>query len=43
MAGPLVVLYEVSIIGAKLFGKKRMKKEDDEAEKPDKGEGQGSG
>ena len=35
MAGPLVVLYEVSIIGAKIFGKKRMKQEDEDAEKPD--------
>jgi sec-independent protein translocase protein TatC len=34
MAGPLVILYEVSIVGAKIFGKKRIKQEDQEAEKP---------
>jgi sec-independent protein translocase protein TatC len=34
MAGPLVILYEVSIVGAKIFGKKRIKQEDEEAEKP---------
>jgi sec-independent protein translocase protein TatC len=39
MAGPLIILYEVSIVGAKIFGKKRMTQEDEEAEKPDKGEG----
>jgi sec-independent protein translocase protein TatC len=35
MAGPLVILYEVSILGAKIFGKKRIKKEEEAAEKPD--------
>ena len=40
MAGPLVILYEVSIIGAKIFGKKRIKQEDEETEKPHEGEAQ---
>ncbi len=40
MAGPLVILYEVSIVGAKIFGKKRTKPEDEETEKPDQGEGE---
>jgi len=39
MAGPLVILYEVSIVGAKIFGKKRVKQEDEDAEKPHEGEG----
>ena len=34
MAGPLVILYEISIVGAKIFGKKRTKQEDEETEKP---------
>jgi sec-independent protein translocase protein TatC len=33
MAGPLVVLYEISIIGAKMFGKKKGKEEGDHGEK----------
>jgi sec-independent protein translocase protein TatC len=41
MAGPLIVLYEVSIIGAKLFGKKRVKQEEEGAKESDAGEGQG--
>jgi Sec-independent protein secretion pathway component TatC len=40
MAGPLVVLYEVSIVGARLFGKKREKKEEEEAGKTDEEKGQ---
>jgi len=40
MAGPLVILYEVSIIGAKIFGKKQLKQEDENAEEPDTGEAQ---
>jgi len=40
MAGPLIVLYEVSIIGAKIFGKKRVKQEDEESGQPDGGKGQ---
>jgi sec-independent protein translocase protein TatC len=35
MAGPLVVLYEVSIVGAKLFGKKQVKEKDEETREPD--------
>ncbi len=41
MAGPLIVLYEISIIGAKLFGKKRVKQEEEGAMEPEAGEGQG--
>jgi sec-independent protein translocase protein TatC len=40
MAGPLIVLYEVSIMGAKIFGKKRIKEEDESAKEPDAGEAQ---
>jgi len=40
MAGPLVILYEVSIVGAKIFGKKRAKPEDEETGQPDQGEGE---
>ena len=40
MAGPLVVLYEVSILGAKIFGKKRAKQEDEDAKKNDEEKGQ---
>jgi len=40
MAGPLVILYEVSIIGAKIFGKKRTEQKDEETEKPREGEAQ---
>ena len=35
MAGPLVILYEVSILGAKFFGKKRIKKEEEATERSD--------
>ncbi|MCU0594307.1 MAG: twin-arginine translocase subunit TatC [Desulfobacterota bacterium] len=35
MAGPLVILYEVSIVGAKIFGKKQAQQKDEETEKPD--------
>ena len=35
MAGPLVILYEVSILGAKIFGKKRIKKEEEATERSD--------
>jgi sec-independent protein translocase protein TatC len=35
MAGPLVILYEVSIVGAKLFGKKQVKEKDEETREPD--------
>jgi sec-independent protein translocase protein TatC len=35
MAGPLVILYEVSIIGAKIFGKERIKKEEETPEGSD--------
>jgi len=41
MAGPLIVLYEVSIVGAKIFGKKRAQRKDEEAEKNKEREGQG--
>jgi len=33
MAGPLIVLYEISIIGAKIFGKKQAKGEEDQGDK----------
>jgi sec-independent protein translocase protein TatC len=35
MAGPLVILYEVSILGAKIFGKKRVEKEEEATERSD--------
>jgi sec-independent protein translocase protein TatC len=35
MAGPLVILYEVSILGAKIFGKKRIEKEEEATERSD--------
>jgi sec-independent protein translocase protein TatC len=35
MAGPLVILYEVSILGAKIFGKKRIKKDEEASESSD--------
>ena len=38
MAGPLIVLYEVSIMGAKIFGKKRKKEEDESDKEPKAGE-----
>ena len=36
MAGPLIVLYELSILGARIFGRKKMT---DEEEKPDAADG----
>jgi len=42
MAGPLIVLYEVSIVGAKIFGKKRVQQKDEDAEKNNKEQGQGN-
>jgi sec-independent protein translocase protein TatC len=43
MAGPLIVLYEVSIVGAKLFGKKQGEQEEAGLEETDAGGGKGSG
>jgi sec-independent protein translocase protein TatC len=40
MAGPLIVLYEISIAGAKIFGKKRRTQEQEETEKPREGDAQ---
>ncbi|MGE5839970.1 MAG: twin-arginine translocase subunit TatC [Deltaproteobacteria bacterium] len=40
MAGPLIVLYEVSIVGAKIFGKKKGTQEDEGSKEPDAGEKQ---
>jgi sec-independent protein translocase protein TatC len=40
MAGPLVILYEISIVGAKIFGKERVKQEDENAQQRDAGEAQ---
>jgi sec-independent protein translocase protein TatC len=41
MAGPLIVLYEVSILGAKLFGQKKVGTEEAGVEEPDAEKGQG--
>jgi len=41
MAGPLVVLYEVSIVGAKIFGKKQVPQEEEGSRENETGEGQG--
>jgi Sec-independent protein secretion pathway component TatC len=32
MAGPLMLLYEISIVGARVFGKKRVKTEVEETQ-----------
>ncbi len=42
MALPLMILYEISIIGAKLFGKKKVEEIDEEKEEEVSGEGQAS-